>query len=92
MIMPETTTHDPAPLFRNADNCAHPEPAYEDSREWSDWDAVHPQCRDIGERVCELTQEGSFCPACTDYARMEFEVGRGDYIATEDCVHAPMLP
>lgn len=88
----QAASHEPAPLFRNADNCDHPEPPEEDTEKWSDWDATHPACRDIGERVCELTPEGSFCPACTDYAHNEFALAWDEYIAAEDCVHAPVLP
>ena len=92
-------THDPAPLHRNADNCEHIAPAEPDtdndgSQAWLAYDSYlndHPNCPDIGEPVCEGNVTGYYCPACTEYARAEFELARDAYIDIADCVHAPAV-
>lgn len=90
--MLDNASHEPAPIYLFADNCDHPEPDDSESRAWSDWEADHTESRDTGERICTLTPIGSFCPACTDYARKEFELAPDGFIDAGDCVHAPVLP
>jgi hypothetical protein len=73
-----TTEHRNEPLFVLAEFCEHPEPAEPDS-DWSrddpawrahdEWHADHQTGSD-GDRLCNLTEDGEACQACTEEADM----------------------
>ena len=80
MTTTEATKHEAIPLYRNADNCDHPEPD-EDTPEWEEWDTDHQYGRE-GERLCAFSPLGrTACLACTEVAAEEEDLPMGEYVA-----------
>ena len=79
MTTTDTTKHGAVPLFGDADDCGHPEPADDTTLEWNDWEDDHP----VGTegRLCRLDPMGSCCLACTEAAAEEEDLPIGEYVA-----------
>jgi hypothetical protein len=85
--------HADMPLYENVGNCGHerppePEPGVPGTYgPWDEWDDDHPYGLDaVGEpdeRICELTETGRYCPACSKWMAETYDYD--DFVAAGDC-------